>query len=147
MFKISHRGNLTGPNIERENTISYVEEALNDNYSCEVDLWLANNTLFFGHDEPQYLVPKGFLEHNKDLLWIHCKNLNALDYLTKNNLGLNFFWHQNDDFTLTSKGFIWTFPGKPTVQKSVLVNLGKPSSELISLDISGLCSDYISFFK
>ena len=23
----------------------------------------------------------------------------------------NYFWHQNDKFTLTSKGYIWTFPG------------------------------------
>ena len=25
---------------------------------------------------------------------------------------LNYFWHQTDDFTLTSHGYIWTYPGK-----------------------------------
>jgi hypothetical protein len=31
------------------------------------------------------------------------------------------FWHQNDDFTLTSKNYIWTYPGQPYTASSVIV--------------------------
>jgi hypothetical protein len=147
MFLISHRGNLVGPKIDYENTIPYIEEALNNSFLCEIDFWYVDGKLFLGHDTPDHAVSISFLETYKSQLWIHCKNLLALDYLTINHRDFNFFWHQTDDFTLTSKGFIWTFPNKPTVQKSILVHLGKPHQDLNIAGISGVCSDFIYFFK
>ena len=39
MIFISHRGNLEGPNPERENNPDYISEALERVYSVEVDVW------------------------------------------------------------------------------------------------------------
>ena len=33
----------------------------------------------------------------------------------------NFFWHQQDDFTLTNRGYIWTYPGKCITPMSIMV--------------------------
>jgi hypothetical protein len=52
-------------------------------------------------------------------VWWHCKNFAALDKLQGSNL--NYFWHQEDDHTLTSKGFIWTYPGKEIGINNVIV--------------------------
>ncbi len=35
---------------------------------------------------------------------------------------LNFFWHENDKYTLTSKNFIWTYPGEKTGGNSIIVS-------------------------
>ena len=43
-------------------------------------------------------------------IWFHAKNIEAFYELLK--LNIVCFWHQNDDVTLTSNGYIWTYPGK-----------------------------------
>ena len=57
MIFISHRGNLTGKNPEKENKPSYISEALNQGYNCEVDVWFVDNKFMLGHDEPKYGFP------------------------------------------------------------------------------------------
>jgi hypothetical protein len=149
MILISHRGNLSGPNIEMENHPEYIEAAITSSYNCEVDLWVINNELFFGHDCPQYKITMDFLINFKKSLWIHCKNLQSLELLINKQLGFTFFWHQNDDFTLTSNGFIWTFPGKSTCEKSILVHLSEPENMINGFNkkIAGICSDYVTKFS
>ena len=61
MIKISHRGNLRGPNKDRENNPQYIKEALEKGYNVEVDVWLQGTKLFLGHDEPQYETNIEFL--------------------------------------------------------------------------------------
>ena len=39
MKLIAHRGNIDGPNPERENSPEYIEEALKAGYDVEVDVW------------------------------------------------------------------------------------------------------------
>ena len=139
MIFISHRGNISGPKPERENSLSYIEEALDLGFDVEIDIW-ARNQLWLGHDKPETPCPMKFLIKNFNHLWIHCKNLEALDILSEFKL-LNYFWHETDDFTLTSKNFVWTYPGKRVSNKSVLVvddarNYGGPPC-------FGLCSDYL----
>ncbi len=50
MILISHRGNIDGVNIERENTISYIQEAINLGYDVEIDVWYKDDNLYLGHD-------------------------------------------------------------------------------------------------
>ena len=139
MIFVSHRGNINGPNQERENTIEYIQEALDLGYDVEIDVW-ARDQIWLGHDKPESPCPMQFLCNNSQHLWIHCKNLEAMDILSEFRT-LNFFWHESDDFALTSKNFIWTYPGKRVCNKSVIVvdNVrnygGKPCF--------GLCSDYL----
>lgn len=127
---ISHRGNLEGPNPLWENNIGYVESALKVCLFCEVDLWRFGQYLFLSHDKPQttgqyQLGIEQFLGDNRDKLVIHCKNIQALQMMTslRNKHQYNYFWHENDQYTLTSKEWIWAFPNK-----------GVYSSDNLSLD-------------
>jgi hypothetical protein len=144
VIKISHRGNLNGPNPKLENNPSYIEKVLSNSYSCEVDLWKINGNLFFGHDEPTYKISKEFLKEYSDNLWLHCKNLSAFLFVLDRKAELNGFWHQTDDFTSTTMGYIWTFPGKELSEKSICVSLGPPSLAKFPMSIAGVCSDFIS---
>jgi hypothetical protein len=36
---------------------------------------------------------------------------------------IHCFWHQKDDFTITSQGFIWTYPGKPVCKNSIFLEI------------------------
>jgi len=143
---ISHRGNINGKNLERENQPEYIEEALNLGYDVEIDLWCVDDKLMLGHDEPQYEVDwNGWLNYKTHKLWIHCKNIESLVWLEKNTKDVNYFWHENDTVTLTSFGYIWAFPGKQPIEKSIAV-----MPEINNDDVSkcaGICSDYIENYK
>lgn len=141
MKLISHRGNVSGSNPERENSPDYIMEAYALGYDIEIDLWSTNTEIFLGHDEPQYKVDYDFIRAISDKLWIHCKNLEALyccEFLIKD---VNYFWHQSDDFALTSKNIIWTYPGKPLTPNSVLVMPEIDNFSDVGPDIYGICTD------
>ena len=124
MIIISHRGNLNGPLEGNENTIPYIEEALHD-FDVEIDVWYHKKKLWLGHDAPQDPIAIKGLVQNKKKLWIHCKNLAAMDYLCKLNfiysMGFNFFGHSSDDFVLTSQNYIFTLPFAGLTSRSFLV--------------------------
>jgi hypothetical protein len=141
MLKIAHRGNLKGPS-PRENHPLYIEEAIYAGFDVEVDIRLIDNQLWLGHDEPQYFISKTFLDRYKDSLWIHCKNLAALEYFVNLKENYKYFWHEEDSYTLTSNGLIWTYPGKPITDKSILVL--KDQEAVPSPCVAfGICSDYV----
>ena len=137
MIAISHRGNLTGSNLEEENKPEQIYKVLNLGYQCEVDLWKKNGDFYLGHDKPQYPVDYNFL-CNKSL-WIHCKNLEALECCPAES---NYFWHQQDDFTLTSHGYIWTFPNQKIGKKSIIVDNTSNWKEK-NYNCFAVCSDHI----
>lgn len=150
MILIAHRGNLNGPNPELENKPSYIEKAINKGYDVEIDIWYEDGW-FLGHDKPQYKVTRKWLMNLSYSLWIHCKNLETLyQFVDKDNhVGVsspNYFWHQNDDFTLTSHGFIWTYPKKPLSPKSVCVlpELGYDGN---LRKCYGICTDFVEKYK
>ena len=113
MFYISHRGNIFGPNKKEENKIYYINNAIKLGFDVEIDVWFYKDNFYLGHDEPLYRVKKNFIL--KKNFWCHAKNFEALINLKKINA--NYFWHQNDDYVLTSSGYIWTFPGKSFTKK------------------------------
>ena len=77
-------------------------------------------------------------------IWCHAKTTIALSAL--HEIGAHYFWHQEDDYTLTSKNFVWVYPGKKLLKNSILV---MPEWDMevskIKLDkeIFGVCSDYV----
>lgn len=137
MKVISHRGNLSGPS-NLENNPNHILNCLSKNIECEIDVWNIDDKFYLGHDSPQYFIDSGFLE--LEGLWCHCKNLKALNNLIKKNI--NCFWHQNDDFTLTSKGFIWTFPHKEVGENSVIVDTSLNWKDK-NYNCYGICTDYL----
>lgn len=141
---ISHRGNLKGSFPDLENNPNYIDSAIQQEYEVEIDVWCENNNLMLGHDEPSYSVNLNWFLDRKSNLWIHCKNISAIEYF-KNINGFNFFWHENDTMTFTSLGYVWVFPGKQPVKKSIAV-----MPEIYNDDISeviGICSDYVEKYR
>jgi hypothetical protein len=148
MKLIAHRGNINGPNLEKENNPKYIEDALNLGYDVELDIRYIDNKFYLGHDEPQYNVSLNWLTELKENFWIHCKNLKSLEFFTNSSFNFNYFWHQEDDYTLTSKNYIWTYPGKPYGEMSIIVmpELNNSIDRLIEIKdykCMGICSDYI----
>jgi hypothetical protein len=145
MILISHRGNLTGPNPKRENSQSYVQEALDKGFYVEIDIWAIEDKLYLGHDKPQYDIDEIWLRLYRKNLWIHCKNINAVNYFSSKLKLFNYFWHEKDTLTLTSKNYIWAYPGKQPIKDSIAVMPeiynDNPSQCL------GICSDYIQNYK
>lgn len=137
---IAHRGNINGPD-HKENHPDYILETIKLGYDCEIDVRYINNNFFLGHDNPDYEININFLLDNSDYLWIHCKNIEALDFLL-NFKNLNIFWHQNDDYTLTSRGFIWCYPKMSSTNKSIVL-MPEINNFEIQNDCYGVCSDYI----
>jgi hypothetical protein len=146
MILISHRGNLAGPMVEMENKPIYIDSALKQGYDVEIDIWELKDELYLGHDMPQYRIDKDWLDDRSMKLWIHCKNIQAVEYFNqKKNDYYNYFWHQNDDLVLTSKKFIWAYPGKQPIKGSIAV-LPEITDDDISKSV-GICSDFISNYK
>lgn len=144
MILISHRGNISGPDPSKENKPSYISNAINTGFDVEIDVWLKNNKFYLGHDEPQYDVPFEWFVNNHTRLWIHCKNIDALQKLNELDKGgshLNFFWHENDKATLTSKGYIWAYPGVKC--KNAITVMPEIENIKNVQDYKGVCSDYI----
>jgi hypothetical protein len=144
MILISHRGNTNGKTPELENSVSYITDALRQDYQVEIDVWKINKELLLGHDSPLHYTALLFLDNPK--FWLHAKNIEALEFLLKNTKYANVFWHQEDNFTLTNKGFIWTYPNKTLTQSSICVlpELGY-FGDLSSCQ--GICSDFIANYK
>jgi hypothetical protein len=146
---IAHRGNIKGPNPQLENSPEYLHAAFQQGYDVEVDVWyFPNSGWWLGHDSPQY---KWDNKQFPNFFWCHCKNINALNEFKANVLypqTCKYFWHQNDDYTLTSSGHIWVYPGKSLGQyfNSIAVLPETVSNWDISKAI-GICSDNISKYK
>lgn len=143
MIFIAHRGNLNGPNPNKENDPSYVLEALGNSYDVEIDVWHLNDMWWLGHDEPKYGIEQTFFQ--KQGLWCHAKNVEALEKLLEIN-NVNCFWHQDDDCVVTSKKYIWTFPGRPLTRKSVAVMPENTSMQDLSI-VAGICTDYVEKYQ
>jgi hypothetical protein len=144
MILISHRGNINGKLPELENSIDYINNAIKLGYDVEIDVWMIEGVLFLGHDEPQYGITQHWLNERCTKLWIHCKNIEAVEWFS--DIGVfNWFWHETDTITLTSNGYVWAYPGKQPIKNSIAV-----MPELHNDDVSmcsGVCSDYIENYK
>lgn len=142
MILIAHRGNTQGPNKELENHPDHIFNALRLGYHCEIDVWFIDGKFKLGHDNPQYDFPFDLFHNYFSKLWIHCKNIEALIQLQKIDSGirLNYFWHDQDYATLTSKGFIWSIHN---IENGIVVMPEATSTEPSNI-VKGICSDYIA---
>jgi hypothetical protein len=144
MIWISHRGNLSGSNPHMENKPDYILEAIASDFEVEVDVWKLKDEWFLGHDEGQYKIKNDFLLNGK--IWWHAKNLEALEELIL--LNAKCFWHNIDNYTLTSNNYIWTYPGYPLTSNSICVMPEKFSLENKNFKIcAGVCSDIIKEYR
>jgi hypothetical protein len=146
MIYIAHRGNTNGKFESYENEPNYIDMAITKGFDVEIDIWCIDNQIYLGHDEPQYGIDFTWLRDRIPKLWIHCKNLEALVLLKNFEYETNYFWHQEDDFTITSMGYFWTYPGKELSSNSIAV---MPETKEFK-DINkayAICSDYVEKIK
>jgi len=147
MILISHRGNINGKNVERENHPSYIDEAIEAGYDVEIDVWYLGGRLFLGHDSAQYIVDIHWLENRSNKLWIHCKNMDALFYFNeyewKKSIQFNYFSHDVDMGVLTSHSYIWS---TNLYDRGILVLPEVFNKEPFKGTI-GICSDVIEKYK
>ena len=145
MILISHRGNLNGKS-NKENKPGYIHKALWQGFDVEIDVWYVDGEFWLGHDIPHYKIEENFLENPR--LWCHAKSIDTLYKMTSNSL-IHCFWHQEDDVTLTSRGYLWTYPGKQLTKKSICVLPefeDKKSKVILPKNVAGICSDFIVRF-
>jgi len=143
MKLISHRGNINGPHTD-QNSEGLIVRRIEEGYEVEIDIWRISSKLFLGHDKPEKETSKEFLISNSKKLWVHCKNIESLAHLI--DFDLNVFFHTDEDVVLTSKGNLWTFPGKKVFPNSILVLPEIQSFEKIP-ECFGICSDYIERYR
>jgi hypothetical protein len=146
---ISHRGCLEGPDSINENRPHQIDKALSLKFDVELDLWMVKDNFFLGHCQPQYQIKLDWLLKRSNYLWVHCKNIKAIDWLSKQKVNLNYFFHQCDHLALTSKNVLWVYPSMEFTSNSVIVASNKKDLEN-SLNSNtkpfGICTDYpISF--
>jgi len=147
MIYIAHRGNYVGES-KLENHPDHIKDALRLGFNVEVDVWCDNQQLYLGHDKPIYKIDPDFFDQR---FWIHCKNREALDYFIINSKNvLNYFWHEEDQYTLTSKNYIWAYPGSPLSENSIMVMPEDQDPTLENtkfVECYGICSDEVQHIK
>ena len=81
MKLIAHRGNLNGPNLGSENHPYHIEDCIDKGYDVEIDVWYLpqSEKFYLGHDRPDHEISWFWLAKHNASLWIHCKNLDALE--------------------------------------------------------------------
>jgi hypothetical protein len=141
---IAHRGLVNGPNKKLENRPDTIEKALNLGFDVEIDVWYKDGW-YLGHDDPQYPIEFDYLKNNR--FWTHTKNIPAMEQFLRNTTPsdtLNFFWHQEDDITLTSQRFIWAYPGKDLTPYSICVMPEQYMNlqHTFLLSCFGICTDF-----
>jgi hypothetical protein len=160
---IAHRGNLNGPNQSIENKPEQIDLAISKGFDVEIDIRYINSKIYLGHDEPETEIDIQFLRERKCSLWIHCKDRHSLEYLSEwKDDKFNYFFHTIEDYILTSKGYIWVYPGKHLLKNSVCVmpenaikdtisrtfeNLRLLNNTLQTSECSGICTDYPILFE
>ena len=143
MKLISHRGNISGANPEKENDPDYIAQALSLGYDVEIDVWKVGEEWFLGHDFPLHKISFRYLIDGS--LLCHAKNLPALDGMLEEE-DIHCFWHQEDYYTITSLGYIVSYPGYTITNKTICM---KPEMQTLS-SVEGcyaICSDYVEKYK
>jgi hypothetical protein len=148
---ISHRGNIDGRIPERENTVEYINEALQKGYNVEIDCHLVDREIFLGHDSGVEKMPNEFFINEK--LWLHAKSLETFHFL-RETIGSqvskpNIFFHTIEDVVVTTNGYSWVNVHKDIGYNSILVlpeEYFYCSKKNINACV-GICSDFISNYK
>ena len=141
MRVIAHRGNLNGIS-PRENDPQVIRQVLDHGLSVEVDLWEIEGRHFFGHDSPAYLV--NLAEFDVQEVYFHLKTPHVPRLLHADAFAID-----NDRYSLTLRGWLWTNYGQPVSAQSImcapeLVGHREPLDGFVSRcrDAAAICTDF-----
>jgi hypothetical protein len=138
---ILHRGLLAGPDSDLENNESNFKKRLNEGWDVEIDIWNIDGVFWLGHDHPTSRLEDTLLLTHPNV-WVHCKNLEALSIMPSN---AHYFVHDNDMATLTSKQFIWCFPGNMVNSRKCVIVLPERVGFKFPIltNAMAVCSDFV----
>lgn len=149
MIRIAHRGNFAGRDPDKENTLDYLDAAVNAGHDIMVDAWFLNRQWYLGYDMPHTHVTPAFFEN--PYVWTKARNLEAYVALFSNPKA-HVFWLNHDNFTFTSKNIkwantgVWTLDGvvyMPEDSPEILAELSKP--EIVTP--LAVCSNTFEYLK
>jgi hypothetical protein len=97
------------------------------------------------------LVLYGYIK-TRNIFGFIVRIIDALYEFSANTSGYNYFWHDTDRYTLTSKNYIWTYPGQSYNPKSIIVmpesmkvfpTFKTELKDMKAYNCHGICSDYV----
>lgn len=154
MLLISNRGNITGENKAKQNSVPYIMRAIQLGYDVKIDIWHVNNRWYLGKEKPNCEVPFRFFYINKNMkysggncnkaLWIQCQNIHAFNMLIPYRWSLNYFFKNDTNMLFTSFGYIWSSDRINATHECVLATndyKNVPTAQF------GLCTDYVLNLK
>lgn len=148
MILISHRGNISGQNGFTENTHEVIKKALSLGYYVEVDVRYDHSRgFYFNHDEmdtPNIRENKYFAHFDTERMIYHAKDLKSLEMLKER--GYHYFFHDKEEYTITSQGWIWANIGSKLSSETVCVCPEKGFNGNL-MKCFGICSDFIEGFN
>lgn len=144
MKLIAHRGNISGINLELENKQSYIDNAINNGYDVEIDVWKVDEKLYLGHDKSDYEIEVNWLLERSNYLWVHCKHFNSLNYLI--DFPLKIFYHKKENHTIiNNSNIIWSHDLLEAAEKSIIPLLNYEDIKFnYNKNVYGICSDWVS---
>jgi hypothetical protein len=147
MLLIAHRALLNGKR-DGENHPEQIKYCLEHGLDVEIDIWYNDDSFWLGHDGPQHRVDIEFIQQPG--LWLHCKDIYSARLL-RYYPWLNSFVIDKDDFTFTTKNWLWVSPTHGySVKGAICVMPEDPrwkfSTERL-LDFAGICSDNVYYYK
>lgn len=150
MKLISHRGNIKGKIIDKENRPSYIDAAIGIGYEVEVDIRFIKNKIWLGHDEAQYEINLNWLLKRKNNLWLHCKDLESSLFLYNHKSDLKYFCHTNDSYVLTSDGCVWVHDLSLALNEKCIIPLlseNEVKEHEKYKNVYGICTDFVNLIK
>ena len=151
MLYISYQGIFDGKNYEDANTPDQIGRSFNNGFSCMVDVWRIDNTLYVGSEQAPISVTDNYLRGNR--FWIKCANQETYDWFTTQSLIQypNYFYQPNSMANVsTSSNKLWT-PGTVPVNDTSIIVLPEIQDRglfsTVHLRCYGVCSTYLTFIK
>lgn len=139
---ISHRAYVNGEDPDIENHPVAIQALLDSGLHVEIDVWYIDGNYLLGHDSPKYQIQESFLK--QEGLWCHAKNKYALEQMLASEV--HCFWHQQDDYTITSRGYIWAYPSKETSGNNTVLLFPERHPEIEYSKYDFICTDYVNKF-
>ena len=151
MLYISYQGIFDGKNYEDANTPDQIGTSFNNGFSCMVDVWRIDDTLYVGSEQAPISVTDSYLRGNR--FWIKCANQETYDWFTTQSLIQypNYFYQPNSMANVsTSSNKLWT-PGTVPVNDTSIIVLPEIQDRglfsTVHLRCYGVCSTYLTFIK
>jgi hypothetical protein len=144
-LRICHRGLLAGPNPALENNPAILELNFNYKLTSECDVWFTDDKFFLGHDNPTFAIDWTWIIERKDYLLLHAKTAETFVEMKRRNdaegLGLDIFYHTDEDIILTTGGKCIVYPGQPVLENCMSM-MPEREPDIDRSNAAQICSDF-----